>query len=191
LHPGRRADDHATRQLAVVGAVQLHVGKATVIVDHAVGVGLTGVSGPMALGAVAVRPVAGAIEALETLDVEMKQRPGLGPLIAAIGLAGLRAAANGASVSAQHLPDRRAMAAADALQASRAVVGALASVEDLSLSLGVKLPGTAARAWRARSQALARGPLGMRRRDPAVPPTVRGGRRLARFDATNELESSC
>ena len=187
----------------VLGAVQLAVGQAGVIVDDADHLDRAGPAGLVLLGALPGRPVPRPVELRQLERVDVQQRPGLGPLIAAAcSAAALAAPPARDAMTRQHLVDRRAMPAGQELQLHRPVVGLLARGQDRPLSLSAQRPRTRPRprglrvrrhASDARSSSLAA--------TPAMPPPMRRGRRnrtLSRrgpkraptLDQTNQLQTA-
>ncbi len=108
-HPGGGAAQRGRDVLGVLGGVQLAVGQPGVVVDHADDHGLSARRGSCAFGALAGSPVPGAARTWAAEGVDVQQRAGLGPLIAAGGLARLAAAPARDAVTAQDLPAGRAV----------------------------------------------------------------------------------
>jgi hypothetical protein len=106
--------EHRAGGVTALITVLLDVGVARVIVDHAVQVDVAD-PGPLAgagRGAVPGHGVAGALEAGQAGDVDVQEGAGPRPLVAAVGLA-TRPMTTREAMAVQHLPDRRAGAAAD------------------------------------------------------------------------------
>jgi len=100
---GEGALEGADVRLLGVTGVQLDVGQARVVVDHAVQVVVARATrAPVARGA-SFGAVAGGFEAGEALDVHVQQRAGPRPLVAAIALA-LAARAPRETVAVEDLP---------------------------------------------------------------------------------------
>src|SRR5204862_2572969 len=85
--PRGRAPQRRRNRPRVLAAVEHAVGQAGVVVDDADDDGAAGLARAVALGAVAVRPMPGPLELRRAEGVDVQQRAGLGPLIAAIALA--------------------------------------------------------------------------------------------------------
>ena len=145
-HPRGGASQRGRDGDRVLGAVDLAVGQAGVVVDDADDLDLAGARRVrVRLAAVAVRPVAGPVELGQLERVDVQQRAGLGPLIAARGLRPLAATLARHAVTLEHLPDRRAMPPGQELQLHRPPVGLLARGQDRLLGLDAQRPRTRAR----------------------------------------------
>jgi hypothetical protein len=81
-HPRRGAPQRGGRGEAILGGVQLAVGQAAVVIDHRDHIDAAGSAGAVP-GAIRGRPVPGPFELGQLHRVDVQQRTGGGPLIAA------------------------------------------------------------------------------------------------------------
>src|SRR3954447_19432675 len=105
----------------------------------------------MALGAIAVGPVAGPVELGQLKSIDVQQRARFGPLVAPGRRRAFGAPLTADAVALEDLPDRRAMPAGQKLQLHRAVVGLLACGEDRPLGLLTQRPRARPRSRRPRA----------------------------------------
>src|SRR5581483_1616251 len=135
-------------RLPALVAMLLDVGVARVIVDGDVQVDVADPAGPLAalcLGVHPPHPMPGEAKGRQLGGVDVDQRSGPRPLIAAAR--GLRLAAKPReTVAAKHLPDRRAGPADDPGQPPGAEVGLAAGAQDRFLLGGRQAPWLALRA---------------------------------------------
>jgi hypothetical protein len=120
--------------------------------------------------------VAGLAKARQLGHVDVLNRTGPRPLIAAVAVA-LRAPAAREAVAVEHLPDRRAGPAHDPRQPRRAEVRLAPGAQDRLLLALREPPRQGRRPARAVEQTAARAALLSTGREPAVPPAMRGRRR--------------
>jgi hypothetical protein len=102
-HPRSGATQRDRRGLAAVGAVQLDVGQARMVINDAVRVDIAGAPVAREFAAIACRPVPRHAKALQALGVHVQQRPRLRPLIAAKRPFPRRPAPPRSTVAGQHL----------------------------------------------------------------------------------------
>ena len=178
-HPRGGALEGGRDGVLVLGAVQFAVGQAGVVIDDADDLDRARVAGAMRLAAVAVSPVAGAVELGQLERVDVQQRPGLGPLIAPRGLRALGAPLTTDTVTLEDLPDRRTVPTRQPRQAHRPPVGLRSGVEDRPLVLHAERPRARARPRGPRAQTLKARALLIAGVLPTMPPAVRGRRRDA------------
>jgi hypothetical protein len=159
--------------------VQLAVGQARMVIDdtddHRLALGVAS-----AQGAITGGPVAGLVELGQTQRVDVQQRAGLRPLIAARALTRLLGQPRDA-VAPQHLADARPMPAiAEHRQAHLTPAGPGPRLEDLLLLRGAQRPRAAPRDRPARRQTTEVLPRRRRRRVPAVALRLDRGRRAGK-----------
>src|SRR4051794_24166282 len=177
-HPLGAAPERDRDVGGVLGAVQLGVDQARVVVLHGDHDGVPEPAGAADLIALAGHTMPGGHELRRLVGVDMQKRARLAPLKALERLA--RAAPpTPDAVALEHLPHRRAMAADQRGQAHRPPVRPRAGIEDRLLIAGAQRPRTGMRHRPTRGTPRAAQALGVRRLLPTIPRARHRRRRTA------------